>query len=61
GKTSGKDAAAGKATMVAVLGIERARSQAAMLAQQAAEHLDGFGPRAALLQALAAFVVQRRS
>jgi len=61
GKTSGKDAAAGKATMVAVLGVERARSQAALLARQAAEHLDGFGPRAGLLQALAAFVVQRRS
>ena len=61
GKTSGKDAAAGKATMVAVLGPERARAQAAMLARQAAEHLDSFGKRAGLLQALAAFVVQRRS
>ena len=33
GKTPGKDAAAGKATMVAVLGIERARSQAELLAR----------------------------
>jgi farnesyl diphosphate synthase len=61
GKTTGKDAAVGKATMVAALGPERARAQAVMLARQAAEHLDGFGPRAGLLQALAAFVVQRRS
>ena len=61
GKTAGKDAAAGKATMVAVLGPELARSQADMLAQQAASHLDGFGERAALLRALAAFVVQRRN
>jgi len=61
GKTTGKDVAAGKATMVAVLGPERARAQAVMLARQAAEHLDIFGPRAGLLQALAAFVVQRRS
>ena len=61
GKTAGKDAAAGKATMVAVLGPELARSQADMLAQQAARHLDGFGERAALLRALAAFVVQRRN
>src|ERR1700722_9063353 len=61
GKTTGKDAAAGKATMVAVLGIERARAQAEMLARQAAGHLDGFGDRAALLRELAAFVVQRRS
>ena len=59
GKTVGKDEAAGKATMVAVLGIERARSHANMLAEQAAAHLDSFGPRAALLQALAAFVVGR--
>ena len=38
GKTAGKDAAAGKATMVAVLGVERARAQAEMLARQAAAH-----------------------
>jgi farnesyl diphosphate synthase len=61
GKTAGKDAAAGKATMVAVLGIERARLQAELLARQAAGHLDGFGERAALLQALAFYVVTRRN
>ncbi|MDE2582628.1 MAG: polyprenyl synthetase family protein [Rhodospirillales bacterium] len=61
GKTAGKDAAAGKATMVAVLGPERARAHALMLAGQAAEHLAGFGPRAAPLRALAEFVVTRRS
>ncbi len=61
GKTTGKDAAAGKATMVAVLGAERARAQAEMLARQAAAHLDGFGERAALLQTLASYVVTRRS
>ena len=61
GKTAGKDAAAGKATMVSVLGVDMARAHADMLARQAAEHLDGFGERAALLRALAAFTVQRRS
>ena len=61
GKTAGKDIAQGKATMVAVLGVERARAQADMLASQAAAHLDSFGPRAANLRALAAFVVGRRS
>ena len=60
GKTAGKDAAAGKATLVAVLGLERARAQADMLAAQAAGHLDSFGPRADLLRELAAFVVARR-
>ena len=61
GKTTGKDAAAGKATMVAVLGADLARVHADMLAQQAAEHLGEFGDRAATLRALAAFVVARRS
>jgi farnesyl diphosphate synthase len=61
GKRTGKDQEAGKATMVAVLGIERARQQADMLAQQAAAHLDGFDERAALLRALASFVVERRN
>ncbi len=61
GKTAGKDAAAGKATMVAVLGIDRARLQADLLARQAAGHLDGFGERAALLQALAFYAVTRRN
>jgi farnesyl diphosphate synthase len=61
GKTSGKDAAAGKATMVAVLGIERARSHARLLADQAAGHLEGFGERSALLRALASYVVTRRN
>jgi len=61
GKRTGKDQVAGKATMVAVLGVARARQQADMLARQAADHRDGFGDRAALLRALAAFVVARRN
>ena len=61
GKRTGKDHVAGKATMVAVLGVARARQQADMLARQAAGHLDGFGDRAALLRALASFVVARRN
>lgn len=61
GKTAGKDAAAGKATMVSVLGVDMARAHADMLARQAAAHLDGFGHRAAALRALTEFVVARRS
>jgi farnesyl diphosphate synthase len=60
GKATGKDAAAGKATLVAVLGVERARAQADMLAAQAAGHLDSFGAQADLLRELVAFVVARR-
>jgi farnesyl diphosphate synthase len=61
GKTAGKDAAQGKATMVAVLGVEQARAQARMLARQAAGHLDQFGPHARHLRALAAYTVTRRT
>jgi farnesyl diphosphate synthase len=61
GKTAGKDQAAGKATLVSVLGVERARAQAEALANQAASHLESFGARAALLRELAGYVVSRRS
>jgi len=61
GKTAGKDAAAGKATMVASLGPERARAQAAMLADQAAGHLEPFGERAELLRGLTRHVLARRN
>lgn len=61
GKTAGKDAAQGKATMVAVLGVERARAQANMLAEQAVGYLDSFGATAQHLRALARFMVERKS
>lgn len=61
GKTAGKDAAAGKATMVRILGLEGAKIQAEKLAEQAASHLEVFGEKAALLQALARFTVTRKS
>lgn len=61
GKTAGKDAAAGKATMVRILGLEGARLQAQKLAEQAAFHLESFGEGAALLQALARFTVTRKN
>jgi farnesyl diphosphate synthase len=60
GKTAGKDAAAGKATLVAALGAERARDQAEALAAQAAACLDSFGDKADLLRDLAGYVVARR-
>ncbi len=61
GKTAGKDAAAGKATMVAVLGVGTCPGARRDAGRQAAGHLDTFGHRAALLQALATFAVTRRS
>jgi farnesyl diphosphate synthase len=61
GKATNKDAAAGKATFVSILGVERARAQASLLAQQAATHLEPLGARADLLKQAAKFVVQRRA
>ncbi|MBS0547608.1 MAG: polyprenyl synthetase family protein [Proteobacteria bacterium] len=61
GKTPGKDAAQGKATFVSILGLERAKAQAAMLADQAAAHLEPLGPSADLLRQAAKFVVSRRA
>jgi farnesyl diphosphate synthase len=61
GKAVGKDAGRGKATFVSLLGVEQARTQARMLAAQAARHLDVFDEKADLLRAAATFVVERRS
>ncbi|MCC6716553.1 MAG: polyprenyl synthetase family protein [Acetobacteraceae bacterium] len=61
GKTAGKDIAQGKATLVAVWGVDRARAQAEALATQAAEHLETFGEDANLLRDLAQYVVSRKS
>jgi farnesyl diphosphate synthase len=61
GKATGKDAAAGKATFVSILGLERARAQASMLARQAAAHLEPFGDKADLLRQAANFVVSRQA
>ena len=59
GKTAGKDEAAGKATLVGLMGVEHARAHAEMLAEQAASHLDHLGPEADRLRALAHYVVSR--
>jgi farnesyl diphosphate synthase len=60
GKPTQQDAAAGKATFVSILGAERAREQARLLAGQAARHLEIFDGRADLLKAVATYVVERR-
>ncbi|QTI80773.1 polyprenyl synthetase family protein [Roseomonas marmotae] len=61
GKATGKDAGAGKATLVGLLGLERARAQAERLAAQARDHLDSLGERADLLRMLAGYTIARRS
>jgi farnesyl diphosphate synthase len=59
GKATGKDAVAGKATFVSLMGVERARGQALMLSDQAMQHLDIFAEKGDPLRALARFVVER--
>ncbi len=61
GKATNKDEAAGKATFVSLLGVERAREQAEILTIQAMKHLEIFGEKADLLRDLAKFVIERRN
>jgi farnesyl diphosphate synthase len=61
GKPVGQDVAAGKATFVSILGVERARDQAELLVRQAVAHLDLFEQRADLLRQAARFVIDRRT
>ena len=59
GKALRKDARAGKATFVSLMGPDKAREQAKALSEQAIAHLSGHGKEADLLRALARFVVER--
>ena len=59
GKPTGKDANAGKATFVSLLGPDRARQQASFLVTQAIEHLGDHGEEADLLRAIARFAIER--
>ncbi len=61
GKRVGKDAGAGKATFVDILGVVGARARAAELVTEAAAQLAPYGARAARLAEAARFVVERRS
>ncbi|MEK9971634.1 MAG: polyprenyl synthetase family protein, partial [Ferrovibrio sp.] len=62
GKAVGKDAAAGKATLVGLLGLEPARAKALALTISAKSRLSShFGPKSMVLQELAEFVITRRS
>ena len=59
GKKLRKDAAAGKATFVSLLGLEGARARAAGLVAEAEAALDPYGDRAANLIAAARFIIAR--
>jgi farnesyl diphosphate synthase len=61
GKATGKDRAAGKATLVDLHGAEWTRRQLAGLVAQARDLLSPYGERAAMLRSAAVFVADRRS
>lgn len=59
GKRLQKDAAAGKATFVSLLGLDAARARAKTLVAEAEAALDGFGDGAENLRHAARFVISR--
>jgi farnesyl diphosphate synthase len=61
GKAAGKDAAAGKGTLVSILGIPGARARLAELVAEAEAALAPFGPKADILRACARFIAERRA
>jgi geranylgeranyl diphosphate synthase type II len=61
GKPTGADAAAGRHTFPAVVGVERSRQMADEQVAQALDAVAPWGERAARLRALARFAVERRT
>jgi len=61
GKSTGKDAAAGKATMVSVLGVAAAKARLQHLVAGAEQALAPFGSASAILVEAAKFVAERRA
>lgn len=59
GKSAGKDARAGKATLVGILGLGPAKSHLASLVAEATNALEPFGDRAGTLIETAAFIADR--
>jgi farnesyl diphosphate synthase len=61
GKATGKDAAAGKATLIATLGISGAKARLEVLTREAHSALAPFGAQADTLRALVRFVGSRQT
>ncbi len=59
GKAVGKDAAAGKATFVSLLGLDEAKNRANQLVQEACDALSSYGDDADCLKEAAQFVITR--
>jgi farnesyl diphosphate synthase len=61
GKAVGKDAAAGKATFVSLLGLDGAKRRAEDLVTEACDALSSYGDKAESLKDAARFVIARRT
>jgi geranylgeranyl pyrophosphate synthase len=61
GKTTGKDAAAGKPTYVALYGLEGAKARAALCLERARAALDSCGLADSPLEGIARWIVERRT
>jgi farnesyl diphosphate synthase len=61
GKQTGKDAAAGKATIVGVLGIAKSKERLKALVDEASSALSVFGAQADVLKMAATFVAERQT
>ena len=59
GKTLVKDATQNKLTFVSLYGLEKAKSIAQQLIQEAKEQIHTFGHKALVLEELADFIIQR--
>jgi farnesyl diphosphate synthase len=61
GKAAGKDAAAGKATLIGLLGAAAARDRLTAMVDEACEALTRFGTEARILEAAVRYVAQRNA
>ncbi|MGA7545131.1 MAG: polyprenyl synthetase family protein, partial [Methyloceanibacter sp.] len=61
GKAVAKDAGRGKATLVALLGVEAARARLTALVGETEAALASFGDEAATLRQTARFIAERRA
>jgi len=59
GKKVGKDNAAGKATLVSLLGVENAKKRCLDLCEEACDSLDFFGAKSEILKTAARFTIER--
>lgn len=59
GKATGKDAAAGKATLVGLRGVDAAKSELEDLLEEAGKLLAPYGNRSEMLNAIATYIVRR--